>query len=81
MHFLAVIELQPDLTVRAESVVDSVRRVHTGIIRLNNAMKAGQQPFCLSRDLSWIADSLRHLTAWGPALPETACRLKPGSMA
>ena len=67
MHFLAVIELQPDLAVRAESVVDSVRRVHTRIIRLNDAMEARQQSFCLSRELGWIAGWLRHLTAWGPA--------------
>ncbi len=67
MHFLAVIEFQPDLAVRAESIVDRIRRVHAGIIRLNNAMQAGQQPFCLSRNLGWITGWLRHLTVWGPA--------------
>ena len=67
MHFLAVIELQPHLAVRAESVVDSVRRVHAGIIRLNNAMEARQQSFCLSRELGWITGCPRHLTIWGPA--------------
>jgi hypothetical protein len=41
--------------------------MHTGIIRLDNAMEARQQPFGLSRDLGWIADWLRHLTARGPA--------------
>ena len=67
MHFLAVIEFQPNLAIGAESVVDSVRRVHAGIIRLNNSKEARKQSFCLSRDLGWITGWLWHLTAWGPA--------------
>ena len=67
MHFLAVIEFQPDLAIGAESVVDSVRRVHAGIIRLNNSKEARKQSFCLCRDLGWITGWLWHLTAWGPA--------------
>lgn len=67
MHFLAVIEFQPNLAIGAESVVDSVRRVHAGIIRLNNSKEARKQSFCLSRDLGWITGWLWHLTAWVPA--------------